>query len=71
MTMVVNNSPRTLKIAGHQLGPREMADVNMSQKDLRNHLFVRSGDLEVSGGAKPGPKAKAPEPESEPDAPTE
>ena len=60
MTMVLNNSNGTRKIGGQTIAPRSMADVNMSAKELRNHLFVRCGDLEVSGGSKPGPKPKAP-----------
>jgi hypothetical protein len=63
MTMIVNNSERVLKIAGVEVGPREMAEVNASAKDLKEHLFVRCGWVEVSG--KPGRPAKAKESKAE------
>ena len=56
MTMIVNNSEQVLKIAGVEVGPREMAEVNAAAKDLKEHLFVRCGWVEVSG--KPGRPAK-------------
>lgn len=65
MTMIVNNSDQTLNLAGVQVGPRELADVNASAKSLREHLFVRSGLVEVSGGKPSQPqKAQKQEPES-------
>lgn len=73
MTMVVNVSNQTLKVgpAGKkkELGPSEMADVDMSASDLAKHLFVKSGMLEVSKG-KPGPKPKS-APVAEPSGDTE
>lgn len=62
MTMIVNNSNRTLKIAGVQVGPQELAQVDASAKSLKEHLFVRSGLIEVSGGGKTAQPQKA-EPE--------
>lgn len=50
MAMVLNTSGRRLKLKGVSIGPREMADVPMAHRDLKEHLFVRSGALEVSGG---------------------
>ena len=69
MTMVVNNSGRRLKIGGQVLAPRSFGDVNMPAKDLNNHLFVRSGLIEVSGGkSQERPKKQEqPEPSAEPE----
>lgn len=67
MTMVTNVSNRTLCLGGVTLGPREMDDVNVPARKLANHLFVRTGLVEVSGLSAPAP-APAQEPE-EPEAP--
>jgi len=64
MAMIVNNSERVLKIAGVEVGPREMAEVNESAKALKEHLFVRCGWVEVSGKSAQPQKAK-PEPQAE------
>lgn len=66
MTMVLNDTHnRTLKLGGKVIPPRGMEDVNMSGKDLNNHLFVRSGLIKIAGGGvKAAPKsAKKSEPE--------
>lgn len=49
MTMIVNVSKSTRHIGGKTLAPGEMADVNMPSGKLEDHLFVRCGDIEVSG----------------------
>lgn len=64
MTMVTNVSNRTLCLGGVTLGPREMDDVNVPARKLANHLFVRSGLVEVSGLSAP-----APAPTQEPEEP--
>lgn len=66
MAMVLNNSGQRLKIKGVSIGPREMANVDLSSSELRNHLFVRSGLLDVSKGTNgtTAGKRKAQEPES-------
>lgn len=48
MTMIVNVSKGTRHIGGKTLAPSEMADVNMPTAKLKDHLFVRCGDIEVS-----------------------
>lgn len=66
MAMVLNNSGRVLKVRGAEIHPREMADVPLSHSELRDHLFVRSGLLEVSGGrATSAPKRKPKQDDSE------
>lgn len=64
MPMVVNKSNRTLKLGGQVLGPREFANVEV--RDLPNHLFVKSGLIEMAGGNGGGrgrPKKQKQEPE--------
>lgn len=65
MTMIVNKSNRTLKLGGQEVGPSEFADVEV--RDLQNHLFARSGLIEVRGGSEGGgrgrPKKQKQEPE--------
>ena len=48
MTMLANVSGQTLKVKGVTIGPRELKDVEGTQKELSNHLFVRTGLLEMS-----------------------
>ena len=48
MAMIVNTSNCTLVIGGKTLPPRGMESVDLSAKQLKEHLFVRSGLVEVS-----------------------
>ena len=48
MTMLANVSGQTLKVKGVTIGPRELKDVEGTRKELANHLFVRTGILEMS-----------------------
>ena len=71
MAFLVNLTRGTKVIGGVTLPPLGMGESNAPRKDLENHLFVRTGAVELSGGksepAKRGRKPKQAEPDPEPD----
>lgn len=71
MTMIVNVSSGTRNLFGVQVGPGEMATVDADVSDLKKHLFVKCGDIEVPNSSAPkaskskGKQSKDEQPEQE------
>lgn len=57
MAFLVNTTNKTLNIGGITLPPLGMGESNTARSELSDHLFVRSGWVELGGsGGESAPK---------------